>query len=226
VVLLCAALVLAYTAVEFYPQPFFPHRVDAAGIRLYSTGHIPENAESRLLEVQKVVSRSALYEPGRPLTLFLCDSDQMYAFFTSGGTSAGRSNSLTQCIFFNARRVADGSALLSDTFTRVASHEIVHVLMARRFGPQMYFTTPRWLTEGYCETIARRSGYPETWEPLFRAGTDEGSVAFQYFKYRRMVECLTVGDKMTIEQLVAHPPDQGEVEERARRWLWNTSVIE
>lgn len=224
--LLCATAVLAYTALEFYPQPFFPNSVEAGGIRLYSTGPIPQNAQRRLLEIQGIISRSTLYEPDSPLTLFLCDDEWFFTFITSGSTGSGGGNVLTQRVFFNTRKVIDEGAQLNDAFTRVASRQIVHVLIARRYGPQTYFTTPRWVREGYSEIITRRSAYPDTWEPILRAGADEGSSAFRYFKHGRMVEYMMDAEKMPIGQLVTQPPDQAGVEERMRRWLWNRSEFE
>ena len=198
----------------------------AGGIRLYSTGPIPQNAQTRLLEVQGIIGRSELYEPEPPLTLFLCDNARFFAFITSGGTGPVGANVLTQRIFCDTHQVTDEGAQLNDTFTRVASQQIVHVLIARRFGPQTYFTTPDWVGEGYSELIARRYGYPETWEPIFRSGGDEGSVGFRFFKHRRMVEYMMDAEKMPIEQLITRAPNEAGVEERTRRWLWNRSEFE
>jgi hypothetical protein len=217
---------LTYLLLEFYPQPFFPHSVEAEGIRLYSTAPIPESAKGRLVDVKWKLSRSRLYDPTHELTLFLCNDELTYAFFSCGGRGAARANALTQRTFIGAADFSrcavwepsrtDRVSSLSD----VVSRSLVYVLMARRFGPQIYFSVPRWVKVGYGEAIVQRSSsQEERADSVLKAGRSDPGSVFESIKYRRMVEYQILGEGLKIEQLVHDPPSEDEVEKGMRDWL-------
>lgn len=217
---------LSYLVLEFYPQPFFPHSVEAEGIRLYSTAPIPDSATDRLEEVKWKVSRSRLYDPAHELTLFLCNDELTYAFFSCGGRGAARPNALTQRTFIAAADL-DRSAVWGpsyanrvSSFTDVASRSLAYVLMARRFGPQIYFAVPSWVKTGYCEAIVGRSSSDEERaDSALAAGRREPGGTFESIRCRRMVEYLILGKGLKIEQLVHDPQSEDEAEKGMRDWL-------
>jgi hypothetical protein len=107
----------------------------------------------------------------------------------------------------------------------VVVHEAGHILLRHRLGILATWTLPTWLQEGYGEMIAGESSFPEnTGDSLLARGGENGSTAFRYFTYRRMVEYLTKEKNITIEELARSKPNAELVRKETCDWIRNKNI--
>lgn len=86
----------------------------------------------------------------------------------------------------------------------VMAHEITHGLIVARIGFIDSVRAPSWVTEGYCDYVAREGSFPEQQGlALLAAGRTDPSSSFQYFVGRQLVTYLVEQKKMSFAQIAA-----------------------
>ena len=106
------------------------------------------------------------------------------------------------------------------TLSGAIAHEVTHRLIRRRVGFRGDPQLPRWVKEGYCDFLARENAIDPATGFAILEGRRAGPVrGFAYFRYRLMIDYLLTEQGMTIEEILARPPDYREV--LAETLIWS-----
>ena len=216
------AVGLVYVALHVYPQPLFAHTVTAHDITLYARHPISPQATERLAQARALVNRSELAVPHRPERVFLCDSPWLYRLFTPLKSDTFAVSILgTDHIFIAAPDLEADRATSSlggqRPLTGVIAHEITHGLIRHRLGQWRAIRLPEWVVEGYCDTIARSSSFPEAQgRRMLATGQTSPSASFRYYLHRQMVTHLIDDRHFTFNQLVNRAGEGGPVQAEMR----------
>lgn len=222
-------LLLAYAALQAYPQALFAHSITAGGITAYARHPLPPGAGARLAEARALVDRSELAAPGRRERVFVCDSPWLFGLFAPLHSRAfAVSIPVTGHIFLAAadfdadRATSPARGRASRPLAGTIAHEVAHGLIRRRLGLVRAARLPAWIAEGYPEYVAGSGTMPEAeGRRLLAAGAELDSSAFLYHKYGRMVAHLVDDRRLTFDQIVARAGDGAAVEAETRAALRN-----
>jgi hypothetical protein len=213
-----SVLVLLYVSLYAFPQILFPHSYSAQGVTVYARFPLPFETSLRIAEIVKLIERSELAVAERSERIFICNRPWLFRLLSPMSSGAfAYSLPVTDNVFVaNAdlvRNVARSAA--SDfnvrSFSAVAAHEITHGLIRHRIG--LLVNLPTWITEGYCDYIARESSFPEAAGlRLLTAGQQDPSGSFRYFVFRQMVGYLIEDRHFSFQQIVERADKAASVE--------------
>lgn len=222
-----AVLVGLYLGLRFFPQVLFAHSVTADGITFYSHAPLQVDVASCAARSRELLQASELAAPGHPERVFVCDSPWLFTLFCPTSMRAfAASVPVTDNVFLASADfpadLARSSAPLYNTraLSAVVAHEITHGLIRRRLGWLRAASLPTWVTEGYCDYVAREGSFPEaTGLALMASGRSNPSPSFHYFEYRQTVRYLLDEQHATFAQLVERSGDFATAETQTRQWL-------
>lgn len=222
-----ACLVVLYAGLHVFPQTLFAYSVTASGITIYSRAPLPPEAASCVTRTAELLRQSELAVPDRHERIFVCDSPWLFRLFCPTiGEAFAYSVPLTDNAFVATpdytkdivRRA--GSGFNTRSFSAVMAHEITHGLIRHRMGLWRGMRLPDWVSEGYCDYVARESSFPETEGlRLFAAGQSHPSGSYRYFTYRQMVRYLVEHQRLNFSQVVARANEPAAVAAEARQAL-------
>jgi hypothetical protein len=211
-------LVLLYVTLYTFPQILFPYSYSAQGATVYARSPLPPEASIRIAEIMKLIERSELAVAGRSERIFICNRPWLFRLLSPMSSGAfAYSLPVTNNVFVAnadlvhniARSAAPDFNIRS--FSAVAAHEITHGLIRHRIG--LLSSLPTWITEGYCDYVARESSFPEAMGlRLLAAGKRDPSGSFRYFIYRQMVSYLIENRHFSFQQIVEHADEAASVE--------------
>jgi len=225
----------ATTTAPASPSFTSSHVLHVDGLTLFSASPIPSIAESLLRTIRERIGGSPLYHADDRFSVFICNSSAIYATLTRARHGFAVSHPLSGRIIVASADLDKNIArsfseqFNERSFTGVVSHEIGHILMARRVGFVTASRLPRWLKDGYCDYLAGEGSFPESQgDPLIATGQEHSSQSFRYLQYRRMVEYLIVQKEIGIEELMRAPPEEDrilrETQECLKKGLSTASV--
>ena len=191
----------------------FPHQQDFGTDRVWSTQPIPHKQMAAVLaDANGRVAASPLAKGTEGRRIFLTDGGWRWALLalnTSGGfalTRAARDD-----LIFNRTSVSQGKVFNGASMGGVRSlagviaHEKCHGMVRRRFGIIGDLTRPQWLSEGYCDHVARESSLSDADVARLRAeGKDHP--ALPYYEGRRRVAASLAANGNNVEALFDEAP--------------------
>jgi len=218
------SLSAAWLALTIHPQPLFAYSLRRDNVVLYARAPLPSAAGPILQDVLQRVSRSPLYDPAREQHAFLCDSEALYSFLVPFTHGSGKTNPFGN-VFIRGADVANDRVLDREgrekpgrPLAYFIAHEVTHAMTMDRFGFRFHALAP-FQKEGYADYAARA-------QPVdLRAGRDAlKSGAFEmdptrsglYDRYRLLVAYELQRRGLSVEQLLAVPLVQREVEAQLR----------
>jgi hypothetical protein len=218
------SLAAAWLALTIHPQPLFAYSLRQDNLVLYARTPLPSAAGPILADVLRRVSRSPLYDPAREQHAFLCDSEPLYSFLVPFSHGSGKTNPFKNVFIRGADvakdRVLDraGQEKPGRPLAYFIAHEVTHAMTMDRFGFGFRALTA-FQTEGYADYAARA-------QPVdLRAGRDalkRGALEMDptrsglYDRYRLLVAYELQKRGLSVEQLLAQPLRQREVEAQLR----------
>ena len=213
-----AVLALLYAGLYTFPQVLFPYSRSVQGVTIYARFPLPSETTQRIAEIVELIQRSELAVPGRTERIFICNQPWLFRLLSPPSAGAfAYSLPVTDNVFVaNADlvyNVARSKAPVFNTrsFSAVAAHEITHGLIRHRVG--LLHSPPIWITEGYCDYVARESSFPEAKGiRLLAAGKQDPSGSFRYFVFRQMVTYLIEDRHFSFQQIVEHADQSAFVE--------------
>lgn len=141
---------LAYCALEAFPQLVFRQHVDVGSISVYSRSIVRPEIVDRVREALRLAAASDIAMADRKERIFLCNANWLYRVFSPlSGSSFALSMPVTDNIFVVqcdvARNIACSSAPLYNqrSLSSVMAHEITHGLIRHSLGPARTLFLPR-----------------------------------------------------------------------------------
>jgi hypothetical protein len=217
-----AGLFLAYQALLAFPQPFFPHEATYKQITIYSRSKLPKDIETTLQKTDSLLSRSELYNPQTESKIFVCDSYRLFWFYTGGlrHIFAVTFPHTTRYIFVPKADYEHDLVLFKRTgptdkreryLTNTLAHEITHLYIFDYLGRKAEAALSSWIKEGYCEYIGQGDAITPDEGIKHLLSGDRDIPGLFYFRSRRMMEVLMDTQRLSIKQVLSHPPNEGEV---------------
>ncbi len=217
-------LAVFYAVLHIFPQTVFSHSVTANGITIYSRSPLPPEATLCATRAAELLKRSELAVAERHEHVFVCDTPWLFRLFAPRSSGAfAVSVPLTDNVFVAAADFFADAAMRSGpdfnrrSFSSVMAHEITHGLIRHRLGLVGGMRLPDWVSEGYCDFVARESSFPEEdGLRLFAFGQKHPSMSYRYFTYRQMVSYLVEHQNLAFSEIVArgNEPDAAATEAR------------
>jgi hypothetical protein len=92
------------------------------------------------------------------------------------------------------------------TIDGVLAHEVTHVALRQNYGQSILWTVPRWIREGYCETVARETSISfQSGSAQVRQASSDSSSRYFYFKSYIAVRGLYDGSDVPLDMLMTSP---------------------
>lgn len=212
-------LVLLYISLYTFPQILFPYSYSIQGVTLYARSPFPAETPERIVEIVKLIQRSELAVAGRSERIFICDRPWLFRLLSPMSSGAfAYSLPVTDNVFIANADLVHNVARSAvpefnvRSFSAVAAHEITHGLIRHKIG--LLSRLPTWITEGYCDYVARESSFPEAVGlRLLAAGQQDPSGSFRYFVFRQMVSYLIEDRQLSFQQVVDRADNAASVEE-------------
>jgi hypothetical protein len=220
-----AALVAGYLTLVIHPQPLFAYTLQRGNLVLHAREPLPPEVTPMLDDALARVSRSPLYDAGRTHHVFLCGTSGLYDLFAlwnykSGGVSH---NWLTGNAFIRPTNLRRGRVIGRSgvekggerTLAYYLAHEVAHAMTVDHTGRRSYSRLARFQREGYadCVAFARPVDLPRGRADL-EAGTADMDPrrSGHYDRYRLLVGYLLQRRGLSVDELLARPLDQAELE--------------
>ena len=198
----------------------FPYHTSYKKLHLHSDRPFEEaDAVPILVEVQRRLSDSPIYNPEDSIHAFICNDGWKEELYMGGvGQIGGRAYFRTAPHVFFTKADVPNDALLSPagrpiapprTFTYYLAHEFTHVMLGRHLGGQRFDEIPTWVFEGYPDYVGLGPGY--TAEQARKAYEERdprthGTMAEDYLRYGLMV--ATYLESHDVQSLLDAPPDE------------------
>ena len=197
-----------FIILHVFPTIVFRHNMTAHGITVHSRSPLPPAANAVLAKAAALVSTSELAVAGNKADVFVADAPWVYWLFRPFKSSFAVSVPWTGNVFiangdFEANIARSRNAIFNTrTLSGVIAHEITHGFIFRRIGVIDSLRAPSWVTEGYCDYVAKEGSFPEQQGmALLAAGRTDPSASFQYFVGRQLVAYLIEQKKMRFENI-------------------------
>jgi hypothetical protein len=160
--------------------------------------------------VMVVFSSQARYRTFNPLAW------KAYAATNSGGQIW-----FNQVDFRRDRFDFSSSDPTDRTIDGVLAHEVTHVALRQNYGQSILLTVPRWIREGYCETIARETSMPfQSGSAQVRQASTDSSSRYFYFKSYIAVRGLHEVSHVPLDMLMKSPQvHQMQLDDLASRYI-------
>lgn len=211
-------LVLLYISLYTFPQVLFPYSYSRQGVTIYARSPLPSEASQRITEIVNLIQHSELAVAGRSERIFICNRPWLFRLLSPMSAGAfAYSLPITDNVFVaNADLVHNVTRSAAPefnvrSFSAVAAHEITHGLIRHRIG--LLGRLPTWITEGYCDYVARESSFPEAFGlRLLATGQPHPSGSFRYFVFRQMVIYLIEERHFSFQQVVERADQAASIE--------------
>lgn len=220
-----AAALSIWLTLVIHPQPLFAYSARQANIVVHTRAPLPPEAGLLLADVVSRVSRSPLYDPARVHHVFLCDTPGLFGFlalwqYKVGGVSQTMLNGNVLIRPFSIERNAVVGRNGQDkhgerTLAYFIAHEVTHAMSADRIGRWRFRQLAAFQKEGYADVV----GFGR---PLDLAREREALIADApemsprrsglYKRYELLVKYLMERRGFTVDQLLAQPLKQADVE--------------
>ncbi len=215
------------------PEPVFPHSLRSANLILRSDRPIDDGSRDALAEVRHRLSAVEIDDPKLRHRLFLVQDQRIYSFFARllgvPTTSQGVNAPLVHSIFLSRNNIDSFAAryghgyrysLLEGNLAHIATHEIVHSLIAHRLGHRAASRLPLWKREGYAEYAAATalSSTDRSTDLCSRLrrfrqvrNSEVGPIREQYLLGSLLVEYLTTTRQLRFDELMQSELDPTDV---------------
>lgn len=215
-------LIAGYLLLCARPGALFAHEVRHARFVVCSDAPLPARTTAILDDAAARLARAPFDDPTRVHRAYLCAAPWRMRLLAPGSVDAFAINhtNLGGAIIVNRCDVAADRVFVGEharSLSGVLAHEASHGLLHERLGVLGALRLPKWKNEGYCDFVAGESTLDDAtgWR-LLRAGADDGSSQFFYWRARRMVEQLLVVEGVSIDDFLGKDHDEGDVLERVR----------
>lgn len=225
-------LLAAGLAALALPQPLFRHHVTRGDWQVWSDRPIDPTIATVLDDASRRLRTSALYTPGQPIRVFICNSSWRLWFYSQrfssrmGGatdTWLTRNVYLRQADIPRNRLVRTSNLPMLDAAQRPLSyyfaHEGTHVLQSRAFGRLFSLRYPQWLKEGYADYVGKGGDFDlDENRRLFATGDRllDFRATGLYRRFHLEVAWMLDRKHATVRQLFADPPEQAAVDMELR----------
>ncbi len=99
------------------------------------------------------------------------------------------------------------------------AHEIIHVLIRKKYGTIKSLFFSKWKVEGYADYITMDSSFgEEAGVELFCAAKKHDSSSFKYFKYRKYITYL-MNEGNSFDEIIEKDFELSEVEQKIRNTI-------
>jgi hypothetical protein len=222
VLLRVGLIALGGAVVLAFPAPAFSSRLTRGTITLHATEPLPPNAAVIIDEALARVRKSPLYDPARPVDVFVCRDDWRWLLFTGLNRRAAAvarapfsHDVMIRGADFPDNRYLQAGGQLSAaerSLSYLLAHEVTHVLVADALSLRESYRLPSWLSEGYADYVAHEGKFDRAaalrnlsgaTEPTRREG--------QYLPYMLLVARGLQHTPRIIELLRA-PPDRARLQ--------------
>ena len=199
------------------PSLFMSHSFEQSGIQLLSDGRLPGNPSEIVCRTYERIAASGLYRPDTKFKIYLCNSHWIYLLASSFSmNSKGIHVTTTGRIMIDMKNING-----KDDLVRCIAHEITHDMVQNRLGWRV-FMTPKWVSEGYAEYVAKRNW--SSWEArreLLQLRSVDAD-AEDYGRYRLLVTYALDVWKVPLDDLLRKPPAMRELlfAMRAQTMAW------
>ncbi len=205
----------------YCPTPLFAYQHTHKNFTVHMREEIPPEITGVLDRVDRLLAAADLNDETQHHEIYIINSFALSRFLLlrnvhfgcnlpNGNTyvtSADVVNDVARCetISPDDRRIRT----LSETIT----HEIVHALIRNRVGWRADQRLPAWIKEGYCEFVADGSAIDHrTGLKMLKSVSGDFTPGLQNFRWRLMIEYLIAARRMTIHEIIRHPPTYRLVE--------------
>jgi len=214
---------MGYLVLLAYPQPLFAYELTHAGLALHADRPIPPSMVATLERVRARLDRSPLYSRMNPPQIFICNSHWRFAVFARGNYRVGgEADSFVGQRVFLRESDMEGDRLIGPSGQPVPAdrplsyfiaHELMHITTVRHVGRLRYARLPQWVDDGYADYVARAIDLKETLAK-FKEGARELDPARSglYLRYHLMVAFLLEQKGVSIDALMARPPERDALE--------------
>jgi hypothetical protein len=231
--LVIVVVVASYLLLLRHPGLFFAYSMSRSGITLYSDEPIPAGPAARILdEVETRLSRSPLAaRPGiKDLRVYICNRRWRFVLFANTRYKVGglayfplSANIFLRTAHFDANRLVGYSGretTCARTLSYYITHEIVHILVARRLGFARHWRLLAWKNEGYADLIAKGGefDYEQAREQLRRGDPElDPRRSGLYLRYHLLVAYLLDRKRIGLDDLLERDFDPAQLESEILR---------
>lgn len=186
----------------------FPYHEDFGADQVWSMEPIPRARMAGLLaDANALTAASPIARPPEGRRIFLTDGGWRWTLLALGNrggfalTRAVRENLIFNRSDIAAGKVYNGAAIGGvRTIASVVAHEKCHGMSRRHFGLFLITTKPTWLTEGYCDYVARESSLSDADAATLKA-RGENHPALPYYEGRRRVAAILAANGGNVDAL-------------------------
>ena len=161
------AIGIIHISILANPQRIFNYHLPFGNYNIYADIHISPELIQAVIDADKRIRVSELYDSAFTANIFLCNNPELYNTFTFfagvNKNSSGLNISLFNNSFINLQRVSllknfhdlrITNSHLSGDLSQILAHELTHNLVANHLGFFKTKNLPRWKSEGYSEYIS------------------------------------------------------------------------
>jgi hypothetical protein len=219
-----AGVLASYASLNVRPQVVFAYEVHSGNVVLHARTPLPPEALAIAESARRRVSRSPLYVTEDRYDVFLCDSSDLFAFFSPTQPKVGGvANEVTRHVFMRPGTIERDRLVGysghevpgSRTLTYFVAHEIAHVMVSRRLGRLAHLRLAEWQREGYPDYLAKAGAFDfDAVRKAFQAGEKELDPLRSglYLRHHLLVAHALDHKGMTPEALLAQPLDPSTLE--------------
>ena len=213
-----------YLVLLAYPGILLAHHVTHGAFRVDSDAPIDPRIAAVLDDAAARLARSPLNDPAMVHRVAICTTPPRRWLLAPRGrgafgiTYAVVGTSVLGRVDIPANlSYRDGPRYDRRPLSSVIAHERMHALLERRYGAITCWRLPTWKTEGYCEYVAGNPSCDvEEGKRLIRAGKEEASGPFRYFRYYAMVQYLLDVERRSVDEVMAGDFDEARLLAKVR----------
>jgi hypothetical protein len=203
-------LAALFAGVQLAPEVLaWPHAVTIGDTSIYSERPIEPGINSILAKSDRLLQSSAIYADGYSKRIFLTDGGWRWQLLAlEASKTFALTRPVTGTIIVNSSSIADDQVRNGGrvggvrSLSSVITHERTHGLIRARYGLFASLTAPTWLTEGYCDYVARESSLTSgDVAALKRSGKDHPALV--YYEGRQKVAHALETEGRSVGQLFA-----------------------
>ncbi len=228
--LLLLAVITAYGVLHVFPQPLFPYALRQGTVVLHARAPFPTGTTALLVEVERRLAKSPLFDATQTHHVFLCDTPGLYAFFVPHHPRTGAETFfwLGNQIFLRPSRL-EADRLIGPsgvevtgnrTLTYFLAHELTHAMTADAVGVWRYVKLQRWQQDGYADYVAKAGDFDV--EGAVRGLRSDAAEldpdrSGLYLRYHLLVSELLDHRGVSVADLLSGPRDAAPIEAALRR---------
>lgn len=209
-----------HALLAYHPAPLFSQRRTHGNITVFMREEIPPGIVPLLDRVRELLSTSELDEEGLHHDVYIFNDYSLIRFLMLRDVHFGANlpNGITfisdadvECDIARCRPLGPYDRRRR-TLSESIAHEVTHALIRRRVGWWANRRLPSWIKEGYCEYVAQGAVIDDAMglSLLKRGGAT--TPGLPQFRNRLMMEYLINERGLSIEEILADPPEFEAVE--------------